>query len=630
MKLRFDEGIHLEDLVGIVTRRWRRLLLCFGGVLAATVFVTWRQTPVYKATTRVMMGETLIKALLPEHANPYESYFLERLSFETQPYVIKSDPVSERVVTRLKLVPPDAGTQVFRAQAMRVKNAILVERIPDTRLFNIHVVDSDPARAREIANAVAEVYIALNQERRLETTRRSIAWLTDELANLEGKIRGSEEAMIDYLQNEKVNIPSGSALDTASGSNDRAATAKVTTLDTLNAQLTSAEIELNALSQRYLDKHPKVIAKRAEIGVLKEKIAEEMSSSSDQNRKLIQYNIKRRESELNKEMLIVLMKKLKEMDITGGLSENNISIVEYARKPASPIAPNKPRNVVIGALLGLMMGVGVSLYLEVFDRTIQNHEDAERFLKAPILATVFWVKQNERIRNPFLLAAEHPTGAESEMFRTLRTNIKFSRPDGGVQTLLVTSSGPEEGKSTVSSNLGITLAGGMKKTVIIDTDFRKPKMHRVFGVKSTRGLVDMLVGEAELDEVIQPTGVNNLFLVPRGANPPNPAELLDSDRMREVLRQLKSRFDFVLFDSPPVGSVIDASILAGQVDGTVIVIEAGRFDAGFVQRAMQQIEKAHGRILGLVINKTKRERLAYYYQQYYGSESAREQSRATS
>jgi len=175
MKLRFDEGIHLEDLVGIVTRRWRRLLLCFGGVLAATVFVTWRQTPVYKATTRVMMGETLIKALLPEHANPYESYFLERLSFETQPYVIKSDPVSERVVTRLKLVPPDAGTQVFRAQAMRVKNAILVERIPDTRLFNIHVVDSDPARAREIANAVAEVYIALNQERRLETTRRSIA-----------------------------------------------------------------------------------------------------------------------------------------------------------------------------------------------------------------------------------------------------------------------------------------------------------------------------------------------------------------------------------------------------------------------------------------------------------------------
>jgi succinoglycan biosynthesis transport protein ExoP len=628
MKLRFEEGIHLAEVVSIMTRRWRRIGLCFAGVLAATMFITWRQPPVYRATTRVMMGETLIKALLPEQANPYDSYFLERVSFETQPYVIKSDPVAERVVTRLKLVSPDAGPQAFRAAAMRVKNAILVERIPDTRLFNIQVVDSDPSRARDMANAVAEVYIAMNQERRLETTRRSITWLTEELANLEGKIRGSEEAMIDYLRKEKVDIPSGSALDTAAGASDRTATTKTTTLDTLNAQLTNAEIELNALLQRYLDKHPKVVAKRAEIALLKQKIAEEMKRSSEQNRKLIQYNIKRRESELNKEMLILLMKKLKEMDITGGLSENNISIVEYAQKPGSPIAPNKPRNMVIGALLGLLLGTSVAFYLEVFDRTIQNHDDAERFLKTPILATVFWVKQNERIRNPFLLAAEHPTGTESEMFRTLRTNIKFSRPDGRVQALLVTSSGPEEGKSTVSSNLGITLAGGMKKTVIIDTDFRKPKMHRVFGVKNNRGLVEMLVGEANLEEVIQPTAVNNLFVVPRGSNPPNPAELLDSDRMREVIRVLKSRFDFVLFDSPPVGSVIDASILAGQVDGTVMVVEAGKFDAGFIQRAIQQIEKAHGRILGVVINKTKRERLAYYYQQYYGAEHGGERSRA--
>jgi capsular exopolysaccharide synthesis family protein len=215
------------------------------------------------------------------------------------------------------------------------------------------------------------------------------------------------------------------------------------------------------------------------------------------------------------------------------------------------------------------------------------------------------------------------------MFRTLRTNIKFSRPDGAVGAILLTSSGPDEGKSTISSNLGITLASGMKRTVIVDADFRKPKQHRIFGLQGGPGLVEALVGEAELDAVIHPTRVKNLSVIPRGSNPPNPAELLDSDRMREIARALRERFDLVIFDSPPVGSVSDALILAAQVDGTILVVEAGKFEAGFVLRAKEQIEKANGRILGVVINKTKRERLGYYYQQYYGHEPAERESRAS-
>jgi capsular exopolysaccharide synthesis family protein len=323
------------------------------------------------------------------------------------------------------------------------------------------------------------------------------------------------------------------------------------------------------------------------------------------------------------------MKKLKEMDITGGLSDNNISVVEYARTPAAPISPNRPRNLAVGAILGLLLGLGVAFYLEVFDRTVQNHEDAERYLKLPVLASLFWVKTGEKIRNPFTLTFDHPTSAESEMFRSLRTNIKFSRPEGAVGAILLTSSGPDEGKSTISSNLGITLASGMKRTVIVDADFRKPKQHRIFGLRNGPGLVETLVGEAALDDVIHPTRVKNLSVIPRGSNPPNPAELLDSDRMREIVRTLRERFDLVIFDSPPVGSVSDALILAAQVDGTVLVVEAGKFEASFVLRAKEQIEKANGRILGVVINKTKRERLGYYYQQYYGHEHAEQESRAS-
>lgn len=629
MKFRFDEGIHLAEFVGIVKRRWRLVCAGFVGVLGIAILFTWNQPEIYKATTKVMMGQTMMKALLPEQANPYESYFLEKLSFETQPHVIKSDPVAERVVRRLRFAPPDASADALRAATLRVKAAILVERIPETRLFMIHAIDSNPTRARDIANATAEVYIALNQERKIETTKKSIAWLTEELATLEGKIRGSEEAMIDYLRDENVDIPSGTALDTAAGGTDRASTSQASGLDALNAELTSAEIELSALRQRYLERHPRILAQQAVIETLRDKIAQESAKSSSQNKKLIQYNIQRRESELNKDMLVLLMKKLKEMDITGGLSDNNISIVEVALAPGAPISPNKPRNVVIGAILGILLGLGAALYLEVFDRTVQNHEDAERYLRLPVLASLFWVKAGEKIRDPFTLAFDHPTSAESEMFRTLRTNIKFSRPEGAVGAILLTSSGPDEGKSTISSNLGITLAGGTKRTLIVDADFRKPKQHRIFGLRNGPGLVEVLVGEADLDDVVQPTRVKNLSVIPRGSNPPNPAELLDSDRMREIVQTLRERFDLVIFDSPPVGSVSDALILADQVDGTILVVEAGKFEAGFVLRAKEQIEKARGRILGIVINKTKRERLGYYYQQYYGSETAERESRAT-
>jgi len=619
MKMHLDDGIQIADFAAVLKRRWRFVVFCTVGVLAVAAFMTWRQEAVYKATSRIMMGQTLVRALLPEQTNPYESYFAERLSFETQLHVIKSDPVSERVVRRLALVPPEASEEAFKAASMRVKNAITVNRLPETRLFNIHAVNPDPAQARDIANTTAEVYIELNDERKVETTRKSVAWLTDELNGLEKKIRGLEEELIDYLQETNVGAPGVLAIDSGSQGKNTNMASQTSSVRALTNQLTNAEIELNQLLQRYLDKHPKVMAKRSEIATLKEKIGDDVEGSAAQNKHLIQYNIKRRESELNKEMMILLMKKLKEIDLTGGLSESIISIVEYAQLPSQPISPNRKRNMIIGGLLGLLMGTGVAFYLEIFDRTVKNSEDAERFIKAPVLATIINVGGKDRLDDPFTIVALQPTSVESEMFRTLRTNIKFSRPDGSPKTLLVTSTGPEEGKSTISSNLGITLASGAKKTVIVDSDFRKPRMHKIFGLKNTKGMVELLVGEAEIDEVVQPTSVENLFIIPRGSLPPNPAELLDSDSLKEVMRKLREQFDFVIFDSPPVGTVVDASLLGGLVDGTILVVEAGKFEWRPILQAKGQLEKARSRVLGIVINKSKRERSGYYYYQQYAA-----------
>jgi capsular exopolysaccharide synthesis family protein len=248
----------------------------------------------------------------------------------------------------------------------------------------------------------------------------------------------------------------------------------------------------------------------------------------------------------------------------------------------------------------------------------------------PVLASVFFVKDEGKSDSSFTIVARQPSSPESEMFRTLRTNIKYSRPDGGLRSILVTSSGPEEGKSTVSSNLAITLASGMKKTVIIDTDFRKPRLHKVFGCKNKKGMVEALVGEAEIDDVVQETPVKNLYLIPRGSNPPNPAELIDSDKMRELVNELRPRFDYIIFDSPPVGSVVDASILSGLVDGTVLIVETGKFDARVIQRTREQLEKAHGRILGIVLNKSRRERSGYYYKHYYAYQPSTQEGASSS
>ncbi len=155
-------------------------------------------------------------------------------------------------------------------------------------------------------------------------------------------------------------------------------------------------------------------------------------------------------------------------------------------------------------------------------------------------------------------------------------------------------------------------------------------MKKAFGLKDSKGMVEVLVGEAEIDEVVQPTSFKNLYVIPRGSKTPNPAELLDSESMRGIIEELKEKFDFIIFDSPPVGSVVDASILGTLVDGTMLVVEAGRFEARFIQRAKNQIESARGHVLGIVLNKSHRQGHGYYYQQYYAYQPETESSSATS
>lgn len=216
-----------------------------------------------------------------------------------------------------------------------------------------------------------------------------------------------------------------------------------------------------------------------------------------------------------------------------------------------------------------------------------------------------------------------PKSPVSEAYKTLRTNIQFSSLDSRIKTLVITSSGPAEGKTTTSSNLAVTMAQGGYKTIIIDCDQRKPKLHKVFGISNTMGLSNFLIGEAKFQEVVQVTEVENLHVLTAGVRPPNPSELLASSRMKNFIEELKKEYDHIILDTPPVIMVTDAQILSRYADGSILVVASGEADKEAAVRAKELLEKVNSRILGVVLNKIDTSRKGYYgryYTYYYGND----------
>jgi protein-tyrosine kinase len=234
-------------------------------------------------------------------------------------------------------------------------------------------------------------------------------------------------------------------------------------------------------------------------------------------------------------------------------------------------------------------------------------------------------KERPHHPDPVLIALGEPKSAASEAFRTLRTNIQFAGLDQPCRTVVVTSAGPEEGKSTSVANFGVVSAQAGSRVCVVDSDLRRPTLHRLFNVSNARGLTTALLEGLPFAEVAQPTLVPNLFVLPSGPLPPNPAELVGSQRMHEGLRTAGKSFDLVLCDSPPLMAVGDAAALAAQCDGVIFVIRVGKTAHDVLRRVVDQIEAVKGRVLGVVLNRADSRRDGYYYyyqasRRYYGSD----------
>jgi succinoglycan biosynthesis transport protein ExoP len=295
---------------------------------------------------------------------------------------------------------------------------------------------------------------------------------------------------------------------------------------------------------------------------------------------------------------------------------NYISVVEPATVPTAPIGPKTRTNVLLAAVVGVMLGAGFAFLIEYLDDTLKSPDDIVQALGLSPLGAISRI--DGKSYEDKLVAAIHPRSPISEAYRILRTNIQFSAVDRPLGTLLVSSPNPIEGKSITLANLGVVMAQAGLSAILVDSDLRRPVLHKIFDLPNKEGLTTALLdGEFNLDGRLQATQVENLKVLTSGPLPPNPSELLGSQKMKSLIEALKGKADVILFDSPPTLVVTDAAVLAGQVDGVLLVTEAGNTRREMAQRAKEDLLKVGANVLGAVLNKLSPRGAGYYYYYYY-------------
>ncbi|MCP2369475.1 capsular exopolysaccharide synthesis family protein [Agromyces terreus] len=275
-----------------------------------------------------------------------------------------------------------------------------------------------------------------------------------------------------------------------------------------------------------------------------------------------------------------------------------LTLVQHAAVPQKPVSPNVPLNIALGGLIGLALGIGAAVLRETLDTRIRNERDIELLTETPVIGgIVFDPKAKDR---PLIVHAD-PHSPRAESFRALRTNLQFldaARPE---RSFVVTSSIESEGKSTTAANLAIALADAGARVLLVDADLRRPKVASYLGIEGAVGLTDLLIGRADLQDVIQPWGRGQLYVLPAGRVPPNPSELLGSAAMAETIAELNRAFDVVLFDAPPLLPVTDAAVLSRAAGGAILVVAVGRVHKGQVKGAFSVLENVDAKVSGIVL-----------------------------
>lgn len=384
------------------------------------------------------------------------------------------------------------------------------------------------------------------------------------------------------------------------------------------------------LSERYLSEHPKMQECQQKLAVVQQELRRslenlvlgaetDLSASQANERNLLKlvaeakaeafvltekeiaYQKLQREAENDQRLYELVLKRFKELELSGLLRTSNVRVLDAALPNPAPVRPNTRSAVILFFLLGFLGGVALVVGLEFLDSSVASRADVEERLGLAFIGAMPPLKPEDGATTD-LFIHRHPRSPAAEMCRAIRTNLLFMSPDKPFRTVVVSSAGPSEGKSTVVINLGMVMAQTGTRVLLMDTDMRRPRLHKAFGVPDDMGVSSLVVGEGSLERAIKSTDVPNLFVLPCGPLPPNPAELLHTRAFSELLGKLRERFDCILLDSPPLGPVSDALVLSKQADGILLVLKAGRTQRDQAKRAIRSLRDVKAHVIGALLN----------------------------
>ncbi len=534
-----------------------------------------------------------------------------------------------------------------------------------------------PSLAARVANELAKKFIEQTLEYRYQTSSEATDWLAAQLQAQEARVADADAALQEIKQNEGiVNIEEQRMLVDQKLTQLGAALNNLTTrrlekhalylqmIATANPQelpavmasgvVQNMRVELQMLQSseaellnRYLEQHPEVRLVRSKLAETKLKIDAEVrrilrSAENDYKatlaqeesvrealnsveseklalaRSAVDYDAKIRELEASRAVLDALSARHKQTDVARELNASSIRIVDPATAPRKPIRPNRPLDVLLGMLAGVL-GIGMAFFLEYLDNTVRNPEDIKNHLGVPLLGVI---AEHPSGASEAPLVSEHLTGSFAEGYRVLGTAVEYSWTEKEPRVIVVSSTSPGEGKTLTSMNLAATLAAGGPRTLLIDADLRKPQVDRHLGLARKPGFGDVLVGETSVAEAVQTVDAG-LDVLTAGSEVPSPADLMTTPTLAAVFQELRREYRYIVVDTPPVGAVADALILAGSADGVVVITGAEMVPRKAVAHTLERIAESGARVLGVVLNRAQLRRgSSNYYGRYYGQYEA--------
>jgi tyrosine-protein kinase Etk/Wzc len=648
--------MNLTDYLRVIRKRMRIIILSVFLVVASTIYYTNKQIPIYRTSCRVKIEQRKsVAELLTELVTWSPGDVIA-----SQANFLKSYPIMKKVAEKLKAVNPEMDESQRMGIIKGFQAQITTEQIEYTNIIAITAISSKPIQATNLVNALAEVYADFHFEDKKREAAQTKNFVKGQLDNYLNELRDSEMALQIFRQENPLvmerDITAGNPIQ-----NDPRITS-------LKQEIVKLDLELISLKSKYTNVHPAVEAVVRKLSEAREDLSEAINQVVAQQKALSTKEIRlvqlKRNRSLAEDMYSMFRTKHEEARILEAEKARDVTVIERASVPSTPISPNIKTNIIIGILSGILIGFIMAFVTESLDTSIGRVDDIEEMLKVPVLGIIpsttmekgkkhAKAKKGEQLIDGAsiqsrLITLFKPSSIAAEAYKSLRTNLDLTGLKKTGNSIVVTSAAPREGKTQTLCNLAIAMAQAGQRVVLIGSDFRKPMVYKLFGLQRSPGLTevlignvswkealntltDMLIGGFEYERLLRARGIENIHILTCGERTPNPSELLNLDEMNNLIQELKQNFDVVLLDCPPTLPVADAAILGARVDGVILVYKAGKTSRYALLRTKNQLEQLNVKILGVVINNLKPRLIEdvtpyqkYRYYGYYGEKKAKE------